>query len=101
MDGPHTTSNIYRTLATVMDEYLLTRKIFYIGFDNASTNTASISELQELCQPALGGTFFHIRCACHILNLCVKDGMTSLNIRTSPIKEAVDYISEHPSIFRE
>ena len=27
--------------------------------------------------------------------------MTSLNIRTSPIKEAVDYISEHPSIARE
>ena len=101
MDGPHTASNIYRTLATVMNEYLLTRKIFSIGFDNASANTASISELQELCQPALGGTFFHIRCACHILNLCVKDGMTSLNIRTSPIKEAVDYISEHPSISRE
>ena len=45
MDGAHTASNIYRTLATVMDEYLLTKKIFSIGFDNTSANPVNISEL--------------------------------------------------------
>ena len=72
MDGSHTTNNIYKTLATVLDEYLLTKKFFSIGFDNAAANTASIKDLEMLCQPALGETFFHIRYACHILNICVK-----------------------------
>ena len=101
MDGPHTANNIYKTLVTVLDEYLLMKKKNSIGFDNAAANIASIKDLEALCQPALGGTFFHVRCACHILNLCVKDGIDSLNIHTLPIKQAVDYISEHLSIGRE
>ena len=101
MDDPHTVNNIYITLATVLDEYLLTKKIFSIGFDNVTANTASIKDLQTLCQPTLGRAFFHVCCTCHILNLCVKDGIDLLSIHTSLIKQAVDYISEHPSIARE
>ena len=45
--------------------------ILAIGFDNASVNIASIPELEKVCKPAFGGKFFHQRCACHVLNLCV------------------------------
>ena len=60
MDGPHTANNIYRSLATVMHEYLLMKKILSIEFDNAATNIASINELQKLCQLTFSSTFIYI-----------------------------------------
>ena len=34
------------------------KRIFSIGYDNASENTKRIVELQQLCQPTLGEIFF-------------------------------------------
>ena len=70
-DDPHTAHNIYLWLSTILHEYGLLHKVLTIGFDNASANTASINDLKVICQPNMGGKFFHIRCACHVLNLCV------------------------------
>ena len=70
-DDPHTAHNIYLWLSTILHEYGLLHKVLTIGFDNASANTASINDLKVICQPNMGGNFFHIRCACHVLNLCV------------------------------
>ena len=55
----------------VFKEYNLINKIFIISFDNAAVNNTSIADLKTVCQPAFGGWFFHIRCACHVLNLYV------------------------------
>ena len=67
-DDPHTAHNIYLWLSTILHEYGLLHKVLTIGFDNASANTASINDLKVICQPNMGGKFFHIRCACHVLN---------------------------------
>lgn len=85
-DDAHTARNIARVLLTVLQEYRLTKRVFSIGFDNASANTASIPELIQNCQPGIGGKFFHIRCAPHILNLCVQDGLTYLQSVVEPIR---------------
>ena len=76
-------------------------KIFLISFDNARSNTASINDLIDICKPNLGGRFFHIRCACHVLNLCVQDGLHCLNNFISPIKIAISYLWTHPQIMKE
>ena len=49
----------------------------------------------------MGGKFFHVRCACHILNLCVQDGLKSLNSHIAPIKKAINLIWSYSKIRRE
>ncbi|KAK3225673.1 hypothetical protein Dsin_005535 [Dipteronia sinensis] len=53
-DEKHTTANIFRHLRIIFTEYKIENKIFAIGFDNASNNTAAIPALIELCKPYLG-----------------------------------------------
>ncbi|KAK3225672.1 hypothetical protein Dsin_005534, partial [Dipteronia sinensis] len=57
-DDKHTNANIFRQLRIIFAEYKIDNKIFAIGFDNASSNTAAIPALIELCKPYLGGKFF-------------------------------------------
>ncbi|KAK3189036.1 hypothetical protein Dsin_028597 [Dipteronia sinensis] len=53
-DEKHTAANIFRHLRIIFTEYKIENKIFAIGFDNASNNTAAIPALIELCKPYLG-----------------------------------------------
>ncbi|KZV31018.1 hypothetical protein F511_18122 [Dorcoceras hygrometricum] len=85
----------------ILEEYGLTSKIFSISFDNASANTCSIDELIRICQPSIGGKFFHIRCTCHILNLCVQDGLRSLETYIKPIRTAIHYLWTHPQVMKQ
>ncbi|KAK3193523.1 hypothetical protein Dsin_024833 [Dipteronia sinensis] len=55
-DEKHTAANIFRHLRIIFTEYKIENKIFAIGFDNASNNTAVIPALIELCKPYLGGS---------------------------------------------
>ena len=57
-DKAHTTDNIYMMLKIIFEEYKIDNKIFAIGFDNASNNTAAIPHLITLCNPYFGGQFF-------------------------------------------
>ena len=59
----------------VAREYKIDSKIFTVSFDNASKNTAAIEILKNYLKPVLNEIFFHIRCICHIINLCVQDGL--------------------------
>lgn len=95
-DESHNAENICRLIQQILQEYRLVNRIFSISFDNASANTASINELKRICQPNFGGRFFHVRCACHVLNLCVQDGIKSLNSYLDPIRNVISYIWVHP-----
>ena len=57
-DDSHTAQNIAMMIRTILEEYRLLNRVFSIGFDNASSNTASIRELSAICQPLFGGRFF-------------------------------------------
>ena len=88
-------------MKVIFDEYGLVEKILTIGFDNASANTASIDDLKSLCEPNLVGRFFHIRCTCHVLNLCVQDGIKLLSPFLDPIKTALNCIWSYSQVMRE
>ncbi|CAH9137454.1 unnamed protein product [Cuscuta epithymum] len=75
----HTAEHIYILIERILIEYNLIDKVFAIGFDNATNNTVAIPRLRELCGVnTLMGRFFHQRCACHVINLCVQDGLKAL-----------------------
>jgi hypothetical protein len=99
-DEAHTAENIAELICQVLSEYGLLKKVFAVGFDNASANTASIEDLKALCQPSLGGMFFHVRCICHILNLCVQDGLKATNDCIAPIRKALEYLWSKPNIMK-
>ena len=65
-----------------------------ISYDKESNITASIDDLIAFCQPRMGSTYFHVRCVCHILNLCVKDGLDIMNAKFKPIGEVTKRIWE-------
>ena len=77
-DDTHTAPNIFRQLKIIFDEYKFENKIFAIGFDNVFNNSTDIPSLIDLCKPYFGGKYFHQRCACHVLNLCVQNGLQIL-----------------------
>jgi len=94
-DDAHTAHNIFRQLRIIFSEYKIENKIFAIGFDNASANTAAIPFLLDLCKPYLNGIFFHQRCACHVLNLSVQKGLETLEQFIHPIKKALMHLWKH------
>ena len=79
-------------LKTIFKECKIDNKIFAIGFDNASNNIVVIPQLITLCNPYFGGQFFHQRCACHVVNLCVQNGLASLQDYIMPIRNALHYL---------
>ena len=56
--------------------------------------------LATLCKPLLGGQFFHQRCACHVLNLCVQSGLDLLKVHIEPIRNAISYLWKHPQCMK-
>ena len=76
-------------LKTIFEEYKIDIKFFSIGFDNTSNNTVVISHLINLCNLYFEGKFFHQRCDCHVLNLCVQNGLTLLQESIRTIRNAL------------
>ncbi|KAK2663145.1 hypothetical protein Ddye_001719 [Dipteronia dyeriana] len=99
-DDAHTADNIYKNMKLIFEEYKIESKLFSIGFDNTSNNTAAIPALIELCKPYFNSKFFHQRCVCHVLNLCVQKGLEILQAFIKPIKEALSYLWKHPNVMK-
>lgn len=92
----------FKLIKIIIEKYNLTNKRFSILFDNASANIASIDELINNYSLILGGKHFHVRCICHVLNLCVQDGLlVSQNNLISPIKTTLNYLWGHPQLMKK
>ena len=65
---------------------------FAISFDNATANTSAINYLQNDLNLLLNGLLLYVRCCAHILNLCVQDGLGSINCLVEPIRKIVKWI---------
>lgn len=75
------------------------RKISALTVDNCSTNDAMIEViLDKLDNSELvaGGSLFHMRCAAHILNLIVKDGLDVIKVGVVKIRASVSYWTATP-----
>ncbi|XP_042426241.1 zinc finger BED domain-containing protein RICESLEEPER 2-like [Zingiber officinale] len=77
-------------------------KVFLIVIDNASSNDTAIDYLKRKMKSEnsllFEGKYLHLRCACHIINLIVKDGLKELNVSIKAIRNAVVFI--HSSLSR-
>ncbi|XP_057790497.1 zinc finger BED domain-containing protein RICESLEEPER 2-like [Salvia miltiorrhiza] len=94
---PHTGVVISDVLQRCFREWGIEEKVWTITVDNASNNDVAIRILKENLlfrhTLPLGGQIFHVRCCAHILNLLVKDGLSSIQDVISKVRESVKYVA--------
>jgi hypothetical protein len=85
-------------------DWNIDKKIFSVTLNNDEANRVCVRDMvvplngnDGLC---CGGKFFHIRCAAHIINLFVQDGISMIKDVTNNIKEIVEKVKNSP-ILRE
>jgi len=102
LEYPHTGLNIAHHLMQAIDEYNLRSKIMSMTFDNATSMTYSANLVkQQLTDVILDGDALHIRCVCHVLNLCVKDGTNAIGPFYHKIRNAILSINSSNMRFQE
>ena len=72
---PHTGLAMSDHLFSLLKDWGIQKKVFSVALDNASANDAMVDFLKYELDLVGGGTYFHVRCCAHILNLIVQDGM--------------------------
>ncbi|RYQ98981.1 hypothetical protein Ahy_B07g086823 [Arachis hypogaea] len=96
MPPPHTGFELSSKIFTLLTEWKVDKKIFFITLDNASSNDTCVEHLKStldvhgslLC----GGEFFHVRCSAHILNLIVQDRMKICGDAVYKIRESIKFL---------
>ena len=80
-------------LMELINEWGLPKKVFTVTVDNASSNDNMQGVLKRHLRKDLvcSGEFFHIRCAAHILNLIVQDGLAVISEALEKIRDSVKY----------
>ncbi|KAL4590877.1 hypothetical protein LXL04_003822 [Taraxacum kok-saghyz] len=75
--------------------------IMTITVDNASSNDVAVNHLRNVLNHwecgVLKGAFLHMRCAAHILNLVVNDGLMDVNLSVKKIRTLVKYVRSSPA----
>ncbi|XP_013741789.1 zinc finger BED domain-containing protein RICESLEEPER 2-like [Brassica napus] len=93
----HKGSTIAKVLIDCLAEWDI-RRVFCITVDNATANTSAMKKFKEdfMSQGedalVLNGEFLHIRCATHILNLIVKEGLAEIDDSVIAIRNAIQYV---------
>ncbi|WVZ49500.1 hypothetical protein U9M48_000856 [Paspalum notatum var. saurae] len=118
IDGKHSGVNIANVVATVIDDYALTDKVFAITLDNASSNNTAMKYLRPFLSGYLGvpapvlpetpndddthtpsddddlsTMFLHQRCCCHVINLGVKAGLDPLKAYVDDFRTAITFLN--------
>lgn len=69
--------------------------------DNASSNDVAINHLRKVLNHwdcgVLKRAFLHMRCAAHVLNLVVRDGLMEVNSFVKKIRALVKYVRSSPA----
>ena len=74
------------------------KRVFFITVDNATANTLAMTKFREEFTShgedalVLNGEFLHVRCATHILNLIVKEGLKEIDDSIIAIRNAIQYV---------
>jgi hypothetical protein len=89
----HKGDDIGKSVQRCMAEWGLER-VMTITVDNASANDAGIAYLRrQLIKTNLAsGKYLHMRCAAHIVNLIVHDGLKEVDQSVKRVRAAVKYI---------
>ncbi|KAE8680930.1 hypothetical protein F3Y22_tig00111358pilonHSYRG00037 [Hibiscus syriacus] len=77
-------------------ESLGLKRILTVTVDNASSNDLVIKYLKQIVSlwdgSVLDAQFLHMRCAAHILNLVVNDGLKDVNDSATEVRATVKYV---------
>nr|XP_051199367.1 zinc finger BED domain-containing protein RICESLEEPER 2-like isoform X1 [Lolium perenne] len=96
MESPHDDLQMYNLILKTIQYWHIEDKLCIITLDNASVNGSMMDDLRNnLSKRNLligGGALFHIRCAAHVLNLIVQDGLRVMGGIIDSIRESVKYI---------
>ncbi|CAI9292065.1 unnamed protein product [Lactuca saligna] len=96
----HTGVLIGRAVETCLTEWGL-KNILIVTVDNASSNDVAINHLIKVLNHwdcgVLKGAFLHMRCAAHVLNLVVRDGLMEVNSCVKKIRALVKYVRSSPA----
>ena len=97
----HTKEIISDVLLDFLLDWNMDRKISTITVDNCSSNDGMIDILREKLSLnnslLLNGKVFHMRCATHILNLVVKEGLDVIRVEIEKNLDSVAFWSATPS----
>jgi len=97
--APHTAVVICEELYEALVEWNLDEKISTLTLDNCSSNDKVIPELVKKIGKSklmLERKLLHMRCAAHILNLIVKDGLEVIKNSIAKIRESVAFWTATP-----
>jgi hypothetical protein len=76
-------------------------KLMTVTVDNASANDSGVSylrrQMNNLKTSIAGGKYLHMRCAAHIVNLIVQDGLKEVDTSIKRVRAAVRFIKNSPS----
>ncbi|CAN6358146.1 unnamed protein product [Urochloa humidicola] len=93
---PHDGFNLYSEMLKTIRYYGLQDKLCSITLDNAAANNSMMDLLKStlMARSLLhgDGALFHIRCAAHVLNLIVKDGLQVITNVIHNFRESIKYI---------
>ena len=92
---PHMKEVLSDVLLDLLLDWNMNRKISTITVDNYASNDEMIDILLEKLSSSgsllLNGKIFHMRCAAHVLNLIVKEGLDVIRVEIEKIHESVAY----------
>jgi hypothetical protein len=106
VDGRHTGHKLAESFTEVMVNWFVEKKLFSLTLDNASSNLVAVNDIIDDLREngtalVCDGIFFHIRCACHILNLVARDGMVVISKALQKIKALVLTVKGSPLQWEE
>lgn len=77
------------------------KNVFTTTVDNASSNDVAIQHLKKVFNHwecgVLNGDFLHVRCAAHVLNLVVKEGLSDMTNSIKKVRALVRYVRSSPA----
>jgi hypothetical protein len=101
LDPPHTGLVIAHAVFECLVEWKIEDKIMSITLDNASNNDTATTNLSAKLLARKNSQFdpkyFHIRCAAHIVNLVVNDGLDQIEGLISDLRNTVKYFKRSPT----
>jgi hypothetical protein len=106
VEGRHTSQKLSQTFFEVMVKWYLEKKLFPLTLDNASVNEVVlkdiIADLKDSNENMVcDGIFFHVRCACHILNLVDRDKLSVIGCTIDKVKSIVLVVKGSPLQWEE
>jgi hypothetical protein len=96
---PHTAEAISDVLHDVLLDWRIERKVSTVTLDNCTTNDNLMDKMQDkmpLSSLMLNGRLMHMRCAAHIINLIVKDGLSVMVEGIDRVRESVMFWTATP-----